>query len=176
MKGIVFTEFLEMVEQTYSLEMLDNLIESVALESGGIYTSVGTYDHKELVSLLGELSQRTKIEVPVLLRDFGRHLGLTFSKKYATFFEAASDSFQFLESVDQHIHIEVRKLYADAELPKFSTRRLESGDFELHYVSSRHFEDLAYGLIEASVLYYGQSIAIGMSRTPEGALFLLRPN
>ena len=103
-------------------------------------------------------------------------IGVAFAKKYAAFFEAASDTFEFLESVDQHIHIEVRKLYPDADLPKFSTRRFENGDFELHYVSSRHFEDLAYGLIEASIQYYGKSISIGMTRTTEGALFLLRSN
>ena len=43
MKGIVFTEFLEMVEEKYGLEMVDDIIENANLQSHGAYTSVGTY-------------------------------------------------------------------------------------------------------------------------------------
>ena len=51
MKGIVFTEFLEMVEAQYSPAFLEDLIDEVQLSSGGAYTSVGTYPHRKLVSL-----------------------------------------------------------------------------------------------------------------------------
>jgi PleD family two-component response regulator len=40
MKGIVFTEFLEMVENRFSEHTVDQLIEQVDLPSKGIYTSV----------------------------------------------------------------------------------------------------------------------------------------
>ncbi len=43
MKGIVFTGFLELVEDKYGLEMVDEIITNSNLESKGIYTSVGTY-------------------------------------------------------------------------------------------------------------------------------------
>lgn len=65
MKGIVFTEFIEMVEEVYSPEMVDILLDSVTLSSKGAYTSVGTYDHHELVVLVAELSKRTGTEIPV---------------------------------------------------------------------------------------------------------------
>jgi Haem-NO-binding len=44
MKGMVFTEFLELVERSWGEELVDELIESCELASGGAYTSVGTYD------------------------------------------------------------------------------------------------------------------------------------
>ena len=50
MKGIVFTEFLEMVEQRFSPEIADRLIDESDLPSGGIYTAVGTYEHTEIVT------------------------------------------------------------------------------------------------------------------------------
>ena len=50
MKGIVFTEFLEMVETKFGLETVDNIIENSDLKSEGIYTSVGTYDFNEMVT------------------------------------------------------------------------------------------------------------------------------
>jgi len=174
MKGIVFTEFIEMVEEVYSPEMVDDLLDSVTLTSGGAYTSVGTYDHLELVALVSELSKRTDTEIPVLLRSFGTHLYRTFATKYSQFFDGVTDTFTLLERLDGHIHVEVRKLYPDAELPKFTTRRLPNGDFEMHYISARHFEDLAYGLIDASVQRFSEPISIEMNSTPQGAIFILK--
>jgi Haem-NO-binding len=174
MKGVVFTEFIEMVEEVYSPEMVDTLLDSVSLSSGGAYTSVGTYDHHELVALVSELSKRTGTEIPLLLRAFGAHLYKVFERKYPQFFDRVPDTFTLLERVDGHIHVEVRKLYPDAELPKFTTRRLPNGDFEMHYRSARHFEDLAYGLIDASVQRFSEPISIEMTSTPEGAIFILK--
>jgi len=42
MKGVVFTEFFEFVEGRFSPEIAEQIIESSALPSKGIYTSVGT--------------------------------------------------------------------------------------------------------------------------------------
>lgn len=173
MKGIVFTEFIEMVEETFSLEMADQIIESAQPESGGIYTAVGTYDHKELVSLVVSLSHETGTPIPELLHAFGKHLFLRFSQGYPKFFEGAEDAFDLLERVDGHIHVEVRKLYPDAELPKFQTTRLDANRFEMIYTSSRHFEDLAEGLIHACAEYYPQRITVDRSACEQGIKFLL---
>ncbi|MEM0912514.1 MAG: heme NO-binding domain-containing protein, partial [Pseudomonadota bacterium] len=53
MKGIVFDEFTEMVEEVFGDDMLDDILDENAdkLSSGGAYTSVGTYDHNDLVTL-----------------------------------------------------------------------------------------------------------------------------
>ncbi len=42
MKGTVFTEFLEMVENILSPELADLIIEQSDLHSEGAYTSLGT--------------------------------------------------------------------------------------------------------------------------------------
>ena len=57
MKGIVFTEFLEMVEDRHGLDFCDELLEGTDLASGGVYTSVGTYAVAELVAVLQPLVQ-----------------------------------------------------------------------------------------------------------------------
>ena len=58
MKGIIFTEFLEMVEKEFSAETVDTIIDNSNLESGGSYTSVGTYPHIEMVELVSNLPNR----------------------------------------------------------------------------------------------------------------------
>ena len=42
MKGLVFTEFLEMVESKWGLATVDRVIQGAALPNNGAYTSVGT--------------------------------------------------------------------------------------------------------------------------------------
>ena len=57
MKGVIFTEFLGFIEQSFGLPMADHLITATKPESGGAYTSVGTYDSGELVAMVVELGK-----------------------------------------------------------------------------------------------------------------------
>jgi hypothetical protein len=63
MKGIVFTEFLELVEDKFGLEMVDSIITNSNLGSSGIYTAIGTYSFSEMLQLLQNLSAKTRLSV-----------------------------------------------------------------------------------------------------------------
>jgi hypothetical protein len=60
MKGIVFTEFLDLVEAKFGLETVDEIIEKSDLKSKGVYTSIGTYDFSEMLSLITNLSEKNQ--------------------------------------------------------------------------------------------------------------------
>ena len=180
MKGVVFTEFLTMVEDNFGLDTVDEIIElsreKGELPSGGAYTAVGTYDHKEIVSLVVNLSQKTETPVPALLFTFGKYLFNSLNKAYPSFAAKANDAFDFLETVETYIHVEVRKLYPDAELPTFKCKRPENSD-ELHmeYESSRHFEDLCEGLIAACLEAFHCEANIERRKLPsDNELFILK--
>jgi Haem-NO-binding len=160
MKGIVFTEFIDMVESKFGYDMMDDIIESSNLPSGGIYTAVGTYDHTEMVQLVVGLSNRTEIPISQLLKTYGKHLFGVFTKGYPHFFENTDNVFDFFEQIDRYIHVEVRKLYPDAELPKFDTLRPDNNTLEMLYQSDRKMSDLADGLIEAAIEYYKESATV----------------
>jgi len=167
MKGIVFTEFMDMVESEFGYEMVDQIIEDSNLESNGIYTSVGTYDHSEIVSLLMNLSKQTKVEAGVLLKQFGGYLFNTFLKGYPHFFEESENSIDFLQSIDSYIHVEVLKLYPDAMLPSFTTEKQEDGSFEMTYHSERKMSALALGLIEKSIEHFKDPFYVSMEMLEE---------
>lgn len=161
MKGIVFSEFIEMVEGEFSPEMADQIIVECSsnLESGGSYTSVGAYDHLELVELVGALSRASGVPVADLVVAFGKYLAGRFATLYPDFFRNVGGTLDFLESVDNHIHKEVLKLYPDAELPRFQTERM--GDrLVMEYSSNRPFAALAKGLIEGSGEYFGEQLTV----------------
>jgi hypothetical protein len=160
MKGIVFTEFFEMVEQKFDYKMVDNLIDTTELSSGGIYTAVGTYSHTEMINLVVNLSKQTNISIADLLHTFGKYLFKTFTKSYHHFIEKAPDAFSFLTSIHGYIHVEVKKLYPDAELPHFEIQQPNSHTLIMVYSSVRKMADLAYGLIEGCMEHYGEKVSI----------------
>lgn len=156
MKGVVFTEFLEMVETKFGYDMVDHILNQSDLESGGIYTAVGTYDHKEMFTLLRHLSEKAQIGIPDLLHVYGRYLFRYFVANYSDFFTHQTNSFDFLESIETHIHVEVKKLYPDAELPRFVTNRPDNQTLIMIYHSNRKMADFAEGLISECMEFFGE--------------------
>lgn len=55
MKGLVFTELLEYVENNFGFDMADKIIEDSNLENDGAYTQAGNYPFEELIKLVNAL-------------------------------------------------------------------------------------------------------------------------
>lgn len=160
MKGVVFTEFLEMVEDQFSAVMVDDIIEDANLPSGGAYTAVGTYPHSEIVSMVLALSARSGLAVRDLLFAFGEHLFGRFAQVYPRFLVGQTDAFDFLAGIEHVIHAEVLKLYPDAQLPRFDVEAHTPERLVLLYKSERHFEDLAEGLIRGCLRHFNETAAV----------------
>ncbi len=160
MKGVVFTEFLEMVEDRFGYEVVDHILSASDLKSDGAYTAVGTYEHGEMVQLVTHLSEKTNTPVPVLLKEYGKYIFDYFLKKYEAFFSPHQSTFDFLDSIEDHIHVEVKKLYPEAELPKIDTSRPDDNTMVMIYNSRRKMSDFAEGLIEKSMDHYGEKMNI----------------
>lgn len=154
MKGIVFTEFLEIVEEQIGPEQLEELIAASSLPNAGAYTAVGTYDHAEILRMVEQLSLITGSDRPRLLLAFGEHLFHRLAATHPQFFAGVQDAFALLSQVGPHIHHEVLKLYPEAELPSIETVRLDARRLELIYRSSRPFGDLAEGLIRGCISHF----------------------
>jgi hypothetical protein len=172
MKGVVFTEFLEMVEDKFGFDVVENMIEASEgkLSTNGAYTSVGTYSHEEIITLVVNLSKETNLEVPFLVHTFGKHLLGQFAKSHGSFFDEVSNTYDFLKMIDGHIHVEVKKLYPDAELPKFDCYHPnnEEKKLEMIYSSDRSMSDLAAGLIEGCIEYYKEKITFSKEDISDG--------
>ena len=156
-----------MVEDKFGFEVADKIISNAELESGGVYTAVGTYQHSEMVQLVSNLSTESGLSIPQLLNAYGNHLFTRFAAGYGTFFEGVSDGFVFLEQIEGYIHVEVRKLYPDAELPSFQTTRLGDNKLEMIYTSERRMADFAEGLIEGCADHFNETYAIAKENIEE---------
>jgi hypothetical protein len=174
MKGVIFTEFLDFVELRHGYETVDAIIDIAAPASGGIYTAVGSYDFKEMAALLGALSQIANEPAPDLLQAFGRHLFTRFAALYPAFFENIHDPLRFIETVETFIHVEVRKLYPDAELPRLQTSRVANEALLLSYRSCRPLGHLCLGLIQGCGRHFGTDLQVQASPHSEGLDITIR--
>lgn len=169
MKGLIFTEFLEMVEEQFSLQMVDQIINDANLPSGGAYTAVGTYPHHEMVQLVVTLSEKTTIPLPILLSTFGERLFARFAIRYARLVTKANSSFDFLGQLEAHVHTEVKKLYPEAELPRFECTQLADGRMQMIYLSKRAMADLAHGLMIGCFRHFHEQVQIEREDLSAGA-------
>nr|WP_319398269.1 heme NO-binding domain-containing protein [uncultured Carboxylicivirga sp.] len=159
MKGLIFTEFLNMTELKFGDTILDQIIQKANLPNNGAYTSVGTYEHVELVNLVVELSHQTHVEINVLLKEFGKYLFLVFHERYGNMFEGINDGFTFLKYVENTIHKEVLKLYPEAELPSLVVHQIDER-LEVTYSSGRKMSDFAEGLMLGCFSYFKEEVTI----------------
>lgn len=177
MLGLVFTEFIEMVEERFSPELADELIDAVGADHGGAYTAVGYYPHQEIVAMVGALSERTGVPVADLVRAFGRHLLGRFALGHPELFARHASLFDFLAAVDGQIHVHVHKLYEKAALPRFRVLARDDRRLQLLYESARSMEALAAGLIDGAADHYGEPVRIAQAPWAEqerrGTLFTI---
>jgi hypothetical protein len=163
MKGIIFCEFLEMAEETFGIVVVDEVLETTELPSGGIYTSVGTYDHQELIAMVIRLSQITKTPLPDLLQTYGQNLFGKLMETLPQFIPQNQDCFEFIKAIDSYIHVEVRKLYPDAELPHLRCDEVDDNKLLLHYSSCRPFAKVAEGLLLGCADYFNNAFTLSVA-------------
>ena len=167
MKGIVFTEFLELVEDKFGIETVDEIIEKSDLKSQGIYTSIGTYEFSEMLQLLQHLSAKTKITIDDLLMVYGEHLFGVLRDSYPGLIEAYKDPIDMLSSIENHIHIEVKKIYPDAELPSFEVLEKTKTSLTMIYRSSRAMHHFGLGLMNKTFEHFNSSANIVLEKIKE---------
>lgn len=169
MKGIIFTELIDLVQEKFGYEVVDKMINAAQLDNDGAFTSIGTYDHRDLLKMVGSLSEQLDVEAGVLVKIFGKHLFNTFTKKHASTIAGLNTAFEFIENVEGFIHKEVRKIHPDAQLPTFEYEYMGEDTLVVKYRSQRPFADVCEGLIEECILSFKEDIAIDRrDNTPDG--------
>ena len=164
MKGIIFTEFLEMIEDKYGLEMVDTILGESELKSNGIYTSVGTYDFVEMTQLLESLSNNTSISIDDLLLVYGEYFFNRLRESYPDLLAIYNTPIELLASIENHIHVEVLKIYPKAELPFFEVKEKKIDSLILIYNSSRAMHHFALGLMNETFKYFNTSATITLRK------------
>ncbi len=179
MKGIVFTEFLDLVEEKFGIEMVDKIISQSTLESEGIYTSIGTYSFSDMLQLLKHLSENTNISIDNLLLVYAEHFFSVIENSYPGLLATYKDPIEMISSIEDHIHIEVRKIYPDAELPTFIVEEKTEDSLVLIYKSSRAMHHFGLGLMNKTFEHFNSTATIVLEKIKEDGTvvkFLINKN
>lgn len=164
MKGIVFTEFLDLVEDKFGIEMVDKIIEQSKLDSDGVYTAIGTYKFSEMLQLLENLSKNTGISTDDLLLVYAEHFFTVLEKSYPGLLATYKDPIEMLSSIEDHIHVEVKKIYPDAELPTFLVEEKSENSLIMLYKSSRAMHHFGLGLMNKTFEHFNSSAKIVLEK------------
>lgn len=159
MKGAIFIALNEMIESQYGVDVWEALLEEVNPDCGGVYTSVENYPDEDVVKFVLAISKKLDVESSVVTRLFGRFLFDELNNKYPIFSELNPEFYRYIDSIENVIHKEVRKLFDEPSLPKLDTERSEKG-MTLVYSSPRKLCFLAEGLIYGAADYFNKKIEI----------------
>ena len=158
MLGIVFTSLIDMLEEKVSPDFADEVIVEAELQNDGAYTAVGYYPFEEMQKIVGILVKKTGKSANELLYDFGFYLFGKLSAAHGSVLANTDSLLQMLEHLDGDIHVQVRKLYPDADLPRFKVMSRTDNAMVLQYYSERDLYALAEGLMDAAAEYYGVTV------------------
>ncbi|MFK7818671.1 MAG: heme NO-binding domain-containing protein [Planctomycetaceae bacterium] len=152
MKGIAFTLFSELVESVFGLATWDKVLRTTG--DDGVFTTAGNYADERMMKLVGSLSEHTGLASNALIRTFGEFMFGGFVRTYPSFFEREQTAKQLLKSVDSIIHVEVKKLFPNAILPRFDYEDPSENELVMIYRSERKMCVLAEGLFNGAAKHF----------------------
>ncbi len=162
MKGIIFNLFEDFVVSRYGDDKYQEII--VASDTGLLdpleIVGPGSYPDEAFDAILRQTSEKIGRDIPGILQDMGRHSLPKLAARYPHFFEECEHPRDFLKTTSMIHHVEVKKLYQDAQVPHFFIENMSQEGLTLIYKSKRHLCHLCEGLIVGLGDYYKIPISI----------------
>jgi hypothetical protein len=167
-KGIIFNMVEEAICATDGEPAWDHLLVSAGVEGG--YSSLGSYPDEELLHLItvhAEQVGQTSLEIT---RSLGTAALLGLAGRYPHFFAPHQRTRDFLLTLNDVIHPEVRKLHTNADPPEFDFDTSDPETLHIGYHSRRKLCALAEGMIIGAAQHYGErAVVTHISCMLEGA-------
>ena len=161
MKGAIFIALNEMIVEQKGLHTWLRIIDQAKVE--GVYTSTDNYADEQLFTLVSVICDELHLEQQTVLRLFGEYLFHYLHKSHPIFADSNVNFFDFIQSIDNVIHVEVHKLDEHAQTPSITVEQVNDHEALLEYYSPRKLCHLAEGLLLGAAKHYG--IAISISQT-----------
>jgi predicted hydrocarbon binding protein len=149
MRGLIFTTLLDMLEDNYGIQTVNEVLESCDFSHQGAFTAGGDYPDTEIESLLKAIETKTGIGREDALHSFGLYMFENLKLKFGAIIDPFESAKELLANVDNVIHHEVMKLYPNKSLVVFEYEDTSAETLIMVYKSKRKMCSLATGLIHA---------------------------
>lgn len=157
MKGVLFNVVEAVITELDGADAWDDVIDASGV--AGAYTSLGDYPDGELSALVVATAARFKLSTDAVLVIAGRQGFRHLVAHHRELVSPYRDVLGLVADLNDVIHPEVRKLYADATPPQFVSTPRDRG-VSLEYRSRRGLCRLVEGLLLGAGDHYGQTVAV----------------
>lgn len=160
MKGVVFNILEGFIDESFGDGTFDEIIDTVFIEEIDPFVGPGTYPDEHLFLIVQKAVELKKLDLEPILRTFGKYMFFQLAIKYPNFVQHHDNPKDFIKTVHNVIHVEVKKLFPEAETPKFLYSNDIDGKLTMRYESKRNLFSLAEGLIEGSGEFYNKPVKV----------------
>ena len=146
MKGIIFNILEDFIIDNFGEEHLGAIIDNAQLSTSDPFVGPQFYPDEDLFRIATSACELLEAELSDVLRAFGRY---SFSKLKAhcpVSLRHITNGQDLLFALDKVIHVEVKKLSAEAQPPKFSFRQCDDV-YVLRYSSERKICPFVEGML-----------------------------
>lgn len=158
MKGIIFNLLEQFVVENWGAETYEKILAKCPLTTREPFVGPLTYPDGDLLAIVGAVCGELGVTTQDALRAFGRFAFPRLASRHPELVKGRVDPLALLLSVENVIHVEVRKLYPDAITPEFEFESLKAGSLVMRYRSRRRLCPLVVGLIEGVAEHFDTSI------------------
>ena len=174
MKGIIFTEFLDLVEERFGLEMVDQIICQSRLESQGAYTSIGAYNFYEFLQLLHNLSKNKNISLINLLSVYATQIFSAMHAIHPEMLVSYNNPIEMIAAMNQHIEIifniknaspsGLLKAESFSPFPLFIVKEKTENLLIINYISHRGMQHFWLGLMHEMFKHFNETATIVLEK------------
>lgn len=158
MKGVVFRMLEEFVIREAGPESWESLLEGTPLQTTEPFVGPGTYPDADFFALVKGAAARLEVPMPTAVRAFGRFCLPRLMSAVPGLTDRYRTPKELLLALDGTIHVEVRKLWRDANPPRFACTDTGPGKLDMEYESSRGLCGFLEGLLDGTADRFGTSI------------------
>lgn len=148
MKGIIFNLLEEFITENLGESAYEKILEQCQLTTQEPFVGPGSYPDEDLMAIAGKTIETMGVTADEALRAFGRFCFPRMVGKYPEFVNPFNHPKPFLKSIDSVVHVEVKKLYKDAEPPCFVYEDPADDTLVIKYSSKRKLCKFMEGLID----------------------------
>lgn len=162
MKGLIFTHLLQYVEREFDTETKEQMLSNAGRQAkNAAYIEGQSYPYEEIFQLVGNLSSITNVSMAKTFENFGEYLFIQLARAFSQFFSPDETLFSFLQKLEDHIHVEVRKRFPEANLPGFAFEPIDDDNLLMVYKSKRSMSDFGIGMIKGAAIWFNRKVFVG---------------
>ncbi len=168
MIGVVFVQFVRMMETRYGLETTEKVFDVADLESGGAYTSYGDYSVKEFFTLAHTLAAIVKKDPNDIFFEYGESIQMHVMTEMPTYFDENDSALEFFKKLGKENIGKSGALPPDLELPRPEVHIVDDDNIEVIYYPREVYPPVACGVVHAIMRHYDIDAELDQVETEVG--------